>query len=84
MTGADMITKARLEWTVGLFEVLERRRRESGDPNLGSGLEHELVARELRELESDILADPGALQRLLVPVRRRWRGPRGGGEQRRP
>jgi hypothetical protein len=47
-----------------------RLRRETRNQNFGRDTEWQLVDRELRELEAEILADPGALEKMLVRVRR--------------
>jgi len=62
----------RLATAVSLLKLLDRRRREAGDPYLGSNIERELVGRELRELEAQIILDPGPLARYVgVPVTKR-------------
>ena len=63
-------TKNRLADGAALLDSLEAIR---GRQNPAYGVARQIVARELRELERDILADPGALAPLLVPVRRRRR-----------
>ena len=60
--------KNRLAEGARLLTALKAAR---GRRNPARAVARQLVARELRELEKDILADPGALQPLLVPVRRR-------------
>lgn len=69
-----MNTKTRLEQEAALMAKLDERRRETGDDNLGSSIEREILERELKALEADILEDPGALQPMLVPVRMRFNG----------
>jgi hypothetical protein len=55
----------RLAESAALLELLE------GEKESDRTLSAEIVARELTELEQDILRDPGACERLLVPVRTR-------------
>ena len=61
-----MNTKDRLERAVRALAVVERRRSETGDTKLGAGLERFIVRRELRELEQEILENPGPLEVFLV------------------
>jgi hypothetical protein len=69
-----METKTRLEKAAAVLQILDGRRLGQCDQELGSSIERVLLDRELRELEADILADPGALQATLVPVRMKFRG----------
>jgi hypothetical protein len=39
-------------------------------PTLGQDMEWSLIERELREIEEDILEDPGALEKFLIRIRR--------------
>ncbi len=48
------------------MELLDVRRKAAGDPNLGSNIERQLVDRELRELEAEIMENPGPLARYLA------------------
>ncbi len=66
-----MSTKDRLEQSARVLEQIDRRREEAGDPTVGSAVERFLLELEFRELESDVLADPGALESQLVRVRPR-------------
>jgi hypothetical protein len=58
-----------------LMELLDRKREQSGDPCLGSAIERSLLDAHLHAIEDDILADPGALESMLVRVNRRYRQP---------
>jgi hypothetical protein len=58
-----------------LMELLDRKREESGDPCLGSAIERSLLDAHMRSIENDILADPGALESMLVRVNRRYLQP---------
>jgi hypothetical protein len=49
-----------------IMAVLERRRLESGDALLGSAIEQALIDSHLKEIEEDILQDPGAIESMLV------------------
>ena len=68
-----MTTKDRLEQSAKVLEQLDRRREEAGDASVGTAVERFLLELEFRELENDILADPGALESQLVRLRARRR-----------
>jgi hypothetical protein len=61
----------RLEKGFGVLQRLERRRLDTRTPQLGYNAEYLIIAAELRQLEADILQDPGALESQLVRVRRK-------------
>jgi hypothetical protein len=61
----------RLQEGAAILEQLERRRIETRTPALGYDTEFLIVYRELRELEAEIVADPGALESRLAPIRRK-------------
>jgi hypothetical protein len=63
--------KERLEEGVRLLQSLEMRRLDTRTPLLGYNAEYLIIARELRQLEADILQDPGALESQLVRIRRK-------------
>ena len=50
---------------------LDKRRLDTKSPKLGYNAEHLIIARELSELEADILQDPGALEAHLGRRRRK-------------
>ena len=58
-------TLQRLRTAASVLELIERRRLETGDSNLGSSIERQLVGRELRELEAEILLSPGPLAKYV-------------------
>ena len=60
----------RLQRGVAILEELEQKRRETNAPRWGHDTEYAIIAVELRDLEEDILSDPGALEIELVRVRR--------------
>jgi hypothetical protein len=66
-----MNTKDRLEQTARALQQIDRHREEAGDPAVAARMERFLLELELRELEADILADPGALESQLVRLRTR-------------
>jgi hypothetical protein len=51
------------------LEKIEVTRGESHNPGFGENTERLLIARELAELERNILDDPGDLERFLVRIR---------------
>jgi hypothetical protein len=53
-----------------LLAVIDSKRTETGDPGLGSSIERAILDIQFRELEQDILEDPGAFEKWLVPRRR--------------
>ena len=56
-----------------VLAVIEKQRAESGDPTLGEDLERFIVDSQVREVERDILEDPGAIEPWL---QRRRQNPR--------
>ena len=62
-------TKDRIKLGEDLLALIDRRRAETGDPLLGSAVEKVLIDSHLRELEADILEDPGAFEPWLVRPR---------------
>jgi hypothetical protein len=64
-----MDTKERLDMCATLLGEIDRYRARTKDPGQGISIEHRIIERELRELEEDILADPGTLEAQLVRVR---------------
>jgi len=61
--------RKRLQDAAARLEQIERRRLESKNPDYGRETEWRLVDFELRDLERDIVANPGALESQLVRVR---------------
>ena len=57
--------KTRLERAVQMIRMIEGRRLSSGDDNLGSNIERMVIDRELSDLESQILQNPGVLAPYL-------------------
>lgn len=62
----------RLEKSMSILAMIDRRRDSSGDRSLGSNIERMILNRELEELEREILANPGPLaDQIARPSRRR-------------
>jgi hypothetical protein len=56
----------RLELCEAVLALIEKKRAETGDPLLGASIESVIVEGEFRELESEILENPGAIEPWLV------------------
>ena len=61
----------RLKQSAEVLDQLDRKRGENAMRPEDHDSENRILMTELRELEEDIVRDPGALQANLVPVRRR-------------
>lgn len=59
----------RLAEAASTLDKIEETRTESHNPSFGENTERLLIARELAELERNILDDPGDLERFLVRLR---------------
>jgi hypothetical protein len=57
----------RLRAGATVLAVLDRRRIETGDPNLGSAIEDSVLDSCLIDLEWDLFANPPDLQSLKTP-----------------
>jgi hypothetical protein len=55
-----------MELSEKILSLIDRKRKESGDPNLGVSIERELLNKHIEEIERDILEDPGAMEPWLV------------------
>jgi hypothetical protein len=65
--------KERLSSCVRILARIDENRERSHEPGLGRTIERQIIGRELRELELDIMTSPGALASSLVKVRPRSR-----------
>jgi hypothetical protein len=61
----------RIQLHASILDLIDRRRRETGDENMGNGVERAIIGEALRDVEADILAEPGALEPMLVRLRPR-------------
>jgi hypothetical protein len=59
-------TAERLKLYEAVLALIEQRRTETGDELLGSAIEKVVIESQIRDLESDILEDPGAFEPWLV------------------
>ncbi|MEZ5402781.1 MAG: hypothetical protein R2729_24105 [Bryobacteraceae bacterium] len=64
-----MKTATRLSNSFAKLEEILLRREQTHNPLFGRDTEWHLVDRELRELEREIMTDPGALEAILVRPR---------------
>ena len=63
-------TAARLELFESILALIEQRRQQTGDESLGEGIERVVVDSQMKELEGEILDNPGAIEPWLI--RRKW------------
>jgi hypothetical protein len=66
-----MSTKERIELSAKILSLIELRRIETGDPALGCNIERMVLETQLRDIEEEILANPGALEFALLRRDRR-------------
>lgn len=64
-------TLERIKLSEEILALIERKRAETGDESLGAAIEHAILQTQITELEHDIFEDPGAIEPMLVPLRRR-------------
>ena len=60
-----MSTRERIELSAKILDLIDRRRVETGDPAVGRNIERMVLETQLRDLEEEILANPGALEFAL-------------------
>jgi hypothetical protein len=60
----------RIELCEEILALIERKRAECGDSGLGSSIEHCILEMQVRELEKDILENPGPMAPWLIRTRR--------------
>ena len=63
-------TKDRIELAEAVLALIEKKRTETGDEPLGASIESFIVESQFRDVESDILENPGAIEPWLVKRRR--------------
>jgi hypothetical protein len=61
----------RLRLHAAVMSLIEQMRDETGDERLGEEIEQVVVAAQFRELEREILDNPGAIEPWLIRRRRR-------------
>ena len=62
----------RIKLGEAVLALIEQKRAETGDESLGADIEHVILDTQFRELEAEILENPGAFEPWLV--RRRPNG----------
>jgi hypothetical protein len=60
----------RVKLSEAILALVEQQRVETGDAFLGSDVEEFLIGAQFRDLESEILQNPGAIEPWLVRRRR--------------
>jgi hypothetical protein len=60
----------RLMLAGAILALIEQKRAETGDESLGAAIERVVLDTQFRELEAEILEDPGAIEPWLVRRRR--------------
>ncbi|HEY1340884.1 MAG TPA: hypothetical protein VGF59_25400, partial [Bryobacteraceae bacterium] len=61
----------RLKLCEAVLALIEQKRAETGDESLGANIEQVVLDGQFRELEAEILENPGAFEPWLVRRRRR-------------
>jgi len=56
----------RLKLCEAILALIEQKRAETGDENLGANIERMLLDTQFQELESEILENPGAFEPWLI------------------
>lgn len=58
--------KDRLKLSEEIMELIEKKRAETGDESLGASIERAVLESQFRELEDEILENPGAIEPWLI------------------
>ena len=64
-------TVDRLKLCEAVLALIERSREETQDPSLGASIERVVIDMQFRDLEADILENPGAIEPWLIRRRNR-------------
>jgi hypothetical protein len=59
-----------IELCEAVLSLIERKRAETGDATLGAGIERLVIDGQFREIEREVLDNPGAIEPWLVRRRR--------------
>ncbi|MCL4393347.1 MAG: hypothetical protein M1482_00755, partial [Chloroflexi bacterium] len=59
-------TRQRLELCQTVLALIEAKRKQTGDESLGSRIERAILEGELRDLEQEILDNPGPFETWLI------------------
>jgi hypothetical protein len=60
----------RLKLAEAVLALIEQKRAETGDPSLGRSIEEVVLGMQMREIEAEILENPGAIEPWLIRRRR--------------
>lgn len=60
----------RMKLAEAVLALIEQKRAETGDESLGSDIERVVLESQFRELETEILENPGAIEPWLIRRRR--------------
>ncbi len=63
-------TADRLKLCEAILTLIEQKREETGDETLGEAIERVVIDTQFRELEQEILENPGAIEPWLIRRRR--------------
>ncbi len=63
-------TGQRLALYEAILSLIEQKRTEAGDETLGASIEQFVVDTQVKELESEIFDNPGAIEPWLIRLRR--------------
>ena len=56
----------RMELCEAILALVEKKRTETQDESLGAAIEHVIIEGEFRDLEREILDNPGAIEPWLI------------------
>jgi hypothetical protein len=60
----------RMKLAEAILALIEQKRAETGDESLGSDIERVVLDTQFRELEAEIMENPGAIEPWLIRRRR--------------
>ena len=63
-------TADRVQLCEAILALIERKRLETGDESLGSAIERVVIEAQFKELEQEILDNPGPIEPWLIRRRR--------------
>jgi hypothetical protein len=63
-------TSDRLELCEAILGLIGQKREETGDETLGLAIERVVLESQIKELETDIFENPGAIEPWLIRLRR--------------
>jgi hypothetical protein len=56
----------RMELCEAILALIEKKRAQTGDPTMGEAVERVILDTQFREIEGEILEDPGAFEPWLI------------------